>query len=169
MANDTDECFSSILAALNQALQLWDVDEIAADGALAEALRLHIKGRSADDYLRRPTTTVRASLAADLRERTVRNRFPENRLATTKRGQHVHLVGFDEQGFAVVEGFLWNPRDNTVAFNGAVHKLPVQTSLGSCLIHTEAPSLRPDELYFDLSRIAATRAEQFRNKLNIKP
>lgn len=171
MTKDLDDPFDAVLSHLNSALQLWDCAEISPNSNLAEALRFHIKGGDADAFARRPTTMLRARLAAEQREKTMRSRFSSNGLATTSGNRHIHLIGFDKDGFAYVEGFYWDVQTEAFVFADYVHRLPVQSSLSPCRIASEIARTKAVDsatVYEILSGITPARAERHRQATNLK-
>ncbi len=173
MKTDQDECFAAALAALNTTLQLRDVAEVSANGSFAEALRVHIKGGDTDGYVKRPVSTLRAQLARENREKTMRSRFFDfGVLATTSANKHIYLVGFDDDGFAHVESFYWDARIESFVFSGYPLKLPVQSSLSPCIVYTEVAHSKPgvsrDEINEMLFEIVEKRAEDHRARTKLR-
>lgn len=162
------ECFSECLDALNNILDLHDRPPVTGSTALADELRAHIRGET----VLRNHSSVKA-VAAEVkriadRETMMRERFDIHGLATTKRGLHVYVIGFDKHGFAVCEAFSRN-RDNTgYLFTDRPFTMPVQTSLSACTVHLE---IRPaDRLtaHHELLRLIDSRAQVYRNDLKLK-
>lgn len=140
-----NECLIAALAALNSVFELFNIEEIDMRSSLSQHIRFYIENGDSEDYASRPATAMRNAVSMSKRKKVMRSKFPAHGMATTRRGEHLYLVGFDENGFAVCESFHFDRRNNTISFSDALVTLPVQTSLSSCTIVREFKSLLTDD------------------------